>query len=337
MFNKRKNSESSAVLAQLAAELARLSARRDQLSRQLVEAQATLDAALAQRRRELLEDDPDGGSQGKDKVLHAREEIDALSGARAVVEERITATEARLAQARDQAARDAAITDLSPHVDALAKGIAQLQAVTQMLAPAAKEVTQRVPYGNGRFSVDLADILGAIADELASIVANARQHLDRLRAGEAQPRAIAVPEPPAPPPPKVERLQILVLNDNIKWTEPGGTVRTAPRYGYTDPPRPAAARAIAACLAVPADGETARRLREGDHHNAVGNSWHQPAQHLCIDIDRDDLRPARGAIGQSLGMSPDPEKPAGVPGVAGAVERIEPERTGVATAAERVP
>jgi hypothetical protein len=57
--------------------------------------------------------------------------------------------------------------------DALAKGIEQLQAVTKLLGPSAKEVCARVPYANGHFSVDLADILGAIADELAGIVGNA--------------------------------------------------------------------------------------------------------------------------------------------------------------------
>ena len=222
----------------------------------------------------------------------------------------------------------------SLRVDALAKGIAQLQAVTQVLGPSAKEVCARVPYANGRFSVDLADILGAIADELSGIVGTARQHLDQLRAGNA--RAVVVPAPmPVPaPPPEVERLNVLLLADNVKWRE-GGLVKTAPRYGYASPPRAAAERAIAACLAVLADSETARRLREGDHHNAVGNSWHQPAQHLCIDIDRDDLRPGRGAIGQSLGMPPDSDAttPAMLPEAA--TEHVGPEIVGIATA-ERV-
>src|SRR6266550_3073874 len=76
----------------------------------------------------------------------------------------------------------------------------------------------------------------------------------------------------------------------------GDMIKTAPRYGYASPPKAAAERAFRACLAVPADSETARRLREGAHHNAVGNSWHQPAQHLCIDIYREDLKPAPGAV-----------------------------------------
>jgi hypothetical protein len=91
---------------------------------------------------------------------------------------------------------------------------------------------------------------------------------------------------------------------------------------------------MSACLAVLADSDTARRLREGDHHNAVGNSWHRPAEQHCIDIDRTDLKPARGAIGTSIGAPPDPDekKPAGVPDIPGAIETIGPERTGTAVA-----
>jgi hypothetical protein len=326
MFNKRKNSESSAVLAQLAAELARLSARRDQLSRQLVEAQATLDAALAQRRRELLEDDPDGGSQGKDKVLHAREEIDALSGARAVVEERITATEARLAQARDQAARDAAITDLSPHVDALAKGIAQLQAVTQMLAPAAKEVTQRVPYGNGRFSVDLADILGAIADELCGIVGNARAHIDQLKAGDARVVTVPAPMPVPAPPPAIERVDVLLIA-NSAWTESGAMV-TGPRWSLRPIPVAIVARAEKLGWVIRRDSEVVRRLLDSQQLMS-GGPWHSPPAADCVNLETVTERPRPGSFGRSLGEV-DEATPATLPG--NAVETVGATVEGVASA-----
>jgi hypothetical protein len=108
-------------------------------------------------------------------------------------------------------------------------------------------------------------------------------------------------------------------------------VKVAPRWGFASPPRAAAERAIRACLAVDANSDVARRLREGDHHSGVGNSWHQPAQHLCIDIDRADLRPARGAIGQSIGMPADSDE-ATTPGVPGARVTIGEERVGVASA-----
>jgi hypothetical protein len=185
------------------------------------------------------------------------------------------------------------------------------------------------PLANLDYGRGVERMLSEVATELHLVVTNAKNHCVALLTAETVTiRRPEVPVEVLPSAPQIDGLNVLVLADNIKWRE-GDTIKVAPRYGYASPPKPAAERAIKACLAVLADSETARRLREGDHHNAVGNSWHQPAQHLCVDIDRDDLKPARGAIGQSLGMPPDQEK-SGVPGVAGAVERIGPSVSGSA-------
>jgi hypothetical protein len=316
-------------------ELSATRERRDKLKGQRTEAQRALDLALAERRRTLVEADADDGLISRDLVRGARDLLEQLEDAIAHLDARITGIEHKIAAEQEKSRREQAAGELARYADALAAAVGSFEASIAMLAKAIPDVVGRTPLANLEYGRGVERLLSEVATELHLVVTNAKTHCAALLTAETV--TIRRPEAPVevlPSAPEIERTPLLILADNVKWRE-GDAVKTAPRYGYASPPRPAAERAIAACLAVLADSDVARRLREGDHHNAVGNSWHKPAQHLCIDIDRTDLKPARGAIGQSIGAPPDPEKPAGVPGVAGAVERIGPERVGVASA-ERV-
>jgi hypothetical protein len=328
VFNKRKTNGTEALERELAA----ARARREQLQGRRIDAQRELDRAIAERRRTLVEVDPDDGRIAKDIVRNARDLVEEIDDAIAHLSARITEIEHKIAAEQEKSRREQAAGELARYADALADAIGAFEISIGPLVKAIPPVVGRTPLANLDYGRGVERLLSEVATELHLVVTNAKDHCVALLTAETV--TIRRPEAPVevlPSAPQIDRLNVLVLADNIKWRE-GVTIKVAPRYGYASPPKPAAERAIKACLAVLADSETARRLREGDHHNAVGNSWHQPAQHLCIDIDRTDLKPARGAIGQSLGMPPEPEKPAGVPGVPNATVTIGEERVGTAVA-----
>jgi hypothetical protein len=301
-------------------ELAAARARRDRLNGQLVEAHAALDAALVRRRRELLEDDTDTGSQGKDEVLRRREEIDALSDAIAQLDDRIQHLESRIAQEHDRLARESAAAELDDRVRKVVAAVATLKTSAAAVCEALPGVLQLTPHSNQQFGKDLADLFVNVTTTINETLDRAQAQVAALKSGDGDARAVVVP-PPIPPPapavPQVERLPILAYG-NLKWTE-NGEVMTIPHWGFGSPPCAVAMRAIAAGWGCKQDDPIVGRLRDGGF--SVGQSWHRVRADLCVDLDRDPLpRPPRGTIGQSLGMPADPDgPPAGIPS---AVEQV---------------
>jgi hypothetical protein len=303
MIFKRKNGEAPA-LAQLEPELARSRERRGRLQAQLVEAQAALDQAIGARRRQLVEDDADTGSEGKDAVLHAREQVDALSDAIEQLDGRIQHLESRIGQERDQLTRAEASRELIEHANALGRAVEGFTAAAKMLIERAPPVIDRCPPGYSLLPVAVGNLVGQIITEMTSVLALARHQAAAIVNGDAAiripPPAIELPKPA----PQVARASVLLYGD-VKWREPNGELCTAPRMGLWSRPAATAERAIRAGWAVPSDAPIVQRLRDADA--GVGQSWAPPPAHACTDLDAPEIkRPPPGSFGhQPLGAPPD--------------------------------
>jgi hypothetical protein len=302
MIFKRKNGEASAALGQLVPELTRSRERRDQLQTQLVAAQAALDQAIGARRRQLVEDDADGNSQGKGEVLHAREQVEAISGAIEELDGRIQNLESRIREEHAKIARAEASRELIEHANALARAIDAFTAAAKVLIERARPVIDRVPPGYDPLPAAVENLVGQCATEMNSVVTLARHQAAAIVNGDAviriPPPAIEMPNPA----PQVARVSVL-LYGNVKWREANGETMTAPRMGLWSLPAATAERGIASGWAVASDAPIVQRLRDADY--GVGQFWALPPAHACTDLDADPIaKPPRGTLGQSLGSRP---------------------------------
>jgi hypothetical protein len=227
---KRRNGGEAAALAQLETELARSRERRDRLNGQLVEAQRALETALVARRRELVEEDADGGSQGKDEVLRGREQVDALADAVEQLDGRIQHLESRIGQERDRLTRAEASRELIEHANVLGRAVEGFTAAAKVLIERAPPVIDRCPPGYSQLPVTVGNLVGQIVTEMNSVVALARHTagaiVNRDAAIRIPPPAIEMPKPA----PEVARASVLLFGD-VKWPEANGELCTAPRMG----------------------------------------------------------------------------------------------------------
>jgi hypothetical protein len=322
MIFKRKNREASAALAQLEAELSRSRERRDRLNGQLGEAQRSLDLALAERRRVLVEADADTGSQGRDEVLRGREEVEAIADAIEQIEARIAHLQTRVTQEKDRLARAEASRELIEHVNALARATDGFTAAAKVMIERAPAAIDRMAPGYSQVPIAVGNLIAQITTEMNLVANEARHYAAAIANGDAAiripPPAIEMPKPA----PQVACVSVLLYGD-VKWRDANGETMTAPRMGLWSLPAATAQRAIASGWAVPSDAPIVQRLREADA--GVGQSWAPPPAHACTDLDADPIkRPPVGTLGQQIG------RPADAPASAG--ERTGEAIVGVATA-----
>jgi hypothetical protein len=311
IFRRGKNGE-TAALAQLEAELSRSRERRDGLNGQLVEAQRALDAALVARRRELVEDDADTGSQGKDEVLPGREEVDALADAVEEVDSRIAHLESRIGQERAKLFRAEAAAELASHVKKLADAIATLKTSAAGVVGALPEVLSRVPFSNPNLPRDLAGLLliNVIDVNLGDVVKAANTHREALLRGDGPIRHPDVAMPRAAPPPEIARVDCLLIADS-SWSKNGEAV-TASRWTIRGLPLDVAERAIKLGWAFAASSDVVKRLLE-TNQLSINGAWHSPDPRACIDLATVTKRPPPDSFGQSLGVCYEATPETGVP------------------------
>lgn len=238
------------------AEIAALQQRREDLQRKRSNAEQRLTRAIEARRTALVDglDRQDDQSDDTDKL---RGEISAIDDAIAAITQRITASEEQLRQARDGAARAAAVSRLNAHANALEVAVGELDAAAARVASALEHVVHATPSVAPDFQPKIIALLHDVPVALKQFLVEARAYATNVGNGSAalyQPR-----EPQASAPPRViERRRTFVLQDS-RWHD-DGTIRTACKHSCPDVPVDLATRAVAAGIAIDPQSQHARRL-----------------------------------------------------------------------------
>jgi hypothetical protein len=272
---------------QLENEIAGLRSRRDVLADRLARADADIERALADRRRQLVETDLDQGDVEPTHIGQLREARASFADAVAAIDLKIAEAVARLDQERDRLQRKTAATELSGVTDELAKLADDLAAVTSKIPSKLGAVIDRLPH-----AVVSKSHTAAFADEVVAalrlVVSEARSHASQVTAGTGSIYEPAQ-QPANPPVPKVERLEIFPLQPS-KWTEPDGTVLTVGAHVTCDPPVEVARAALANGNAIDPLCDNAITLR-----TRVPPCYAHYAAEDCIDITQPkSAKPPRG-------------------------------------------
>ena len=139
--------------------LARLTARRDDLARRLAEAEAGFDRITAERRRLLIDaDDPDGPAleRAERDWLTAHGRFAALQDAHREIVERIAAAQETLAAEQDRAERTRAAQDLDARAAAIDAAAASLSDTLEGVAVAHGALVDAIRAGGLPAGPDMA-------------------------------------------------------------------------------------------------------------------------------------------------------------------------------------
>jgi hypothetical protein len=226
---------------QLENEIAGLRSRRDVLAGRLARADADIEQALSDRRRQLVEADPDQGNIEPIHVAQLRDTRDSFADAIKALDLRIVEAEERLNQERDRSKREAAARELNGVTNELTKLADDYAAVVSRLPAMLAGVIDKLPQAvvsKSHTEMFANEVLAA----LRMVVSEARSYAAQIVSGSAQ---ICEPaqQPANPPAPAIERREVFLLV-NGKWPELDGTISTSGAYTTCSPPASIAARAI---------------------------------------------------------------------------------------------
>jgi hypothetical protein len=262
--------------------------RRATLSSRLTAAEAELTRALDARRELLVAGDlaDEVALATVDQKLSAAERSrDGLVEAVTLVDPRIDAANARLAEFRDAAERGEIAAQVRGEVDALKGVLEQFRDASARLTSAIEPLMRRIGSAAdflARTHLLLTDIAAA-SDNLAQ---DGSAYAVQIESGHRPIMHDPVPQPePEPVPEAIEREQIFTLQ-HVKWKE-GEQIVMAAKFTWAKPPKHLATLACERDLAdLPGSPRTEKMIA------TFGVASGPTSSDLCVDLDSLDRPPA---------------------------------------------
>jgi hypothetical protein len=271
----------------LAADLNKFRIRRDEIARQLSDAEAAIIARQSNAERLAIDGAADDGlAKAEAAISDAERHERTLIGALAQLEEQIADMEAKLAAITEAKERKQTAAEIETISADLAAVGAQLVDIGNSLAGVCTRVALVHPDGMGlrvlgeRLTAEIPDVVAMVIDGL-------RAHKNMVLAGNA-PATLRAPEAsPAPTLPAPPTIKVFTIKP-IRWQDQGNAAFTRhhPGFSQVDLPPPLAERAIALSAAVPVNDPRVGALSRGRA------PVHAPLED-CINLDGDDqIEPA---------------------------------------------
>jgi hypothetical protein len=249
--------QKSDSIADAEREVADLERRRARLADQLQHSEAEYSALLSERRVQLVETDCD--LAGREPINSLRDRVAELSEAIGEIDSRISTSQTKLGELRDQATRQAEAARRRKEIEAARAALVQFAAAADALVEKLRPLAIL-----GAESAAAADNMKAFAPQLVTNVevglAHSEAYITQMLAGGAPIKHEPMPiEPPPPKPPEIER-QLVFLRQASRWME-GDEVRTCGPHVMIELPVEVARAALEFNHAVPVGSQVAADLR----------------------------------------------------------------------------
>jgi hypothetical protein len=296
--------------------LSDLKSRLIMLQKDLVTAQAD-EKSAEEMQRQVYRNSQDRTAcdNADDALVRSGVRIKGLTTAIIESKNEIADIEKRNAEAEAKSKRDEAANRLSFTVENFAITMANLErSVTDSLA-AMKVVIDGLPgfvpgVNTAVIHPNIANMFNGALSGMKNVVELGRTHVDQVRTGVS---AISAPPPPPepvkkaePPAPDVERRSVYLFQHSW-WTEPDGTVKTAPQYGVVSLPAAIAAKAIALNLCD--DTGSLRSVNVRSAHGIDHGPARPIAECTCLEDGKPPSSEQAGKLSGIISKSVEAEQP----------------------------
>jgi hypothetical protein len=272
-------SRRNSPIATIETELADLERRRSRLADQLTHIEGELSAAVAARRKQMVETDQDNGVDARGEINNLRDRVAELGEAVGEIDSRILTARGRLDQERDRIARQAESELRTKHLAAVRSALDDFQAAGSRLIDALAAMTAIGPACSAA-AIDVKSLVPQLGKAVEVAMVEVENYTATVASGYAAIRIEPKPtEPPAPPKPIARRSMLLLQSSRWPDPEEPGGVRTSGRMTTAMLPLDVASAAASHGFAIDPASEQAFHLRQIESTDYAFNA---PGE--CVDI-----------------------------------------------------